>query len=219
MIVVIGTPSLRGSGVEAQADGLAAQVATAAAAAGSRVEFIGKIGDDPAGDELLLAFARASIAHVAMLRDVSHATARVPADEETSVAGADATDPDEVDGVDAPSSEVAEVDGPVLEATDVELALRYLPDYRVVVVAHPTAQAVVDIAAEATGWASAQLVVLVDPDGPAIEAPPTGLVLAVDRRAGDAIGPLVGRYAAAIDEGVAPAEAFDATLAAAADPA
>jgi hypothetical protein len=216
MIVVIGTPSLRGSGVEALVDGLAAQVATAAATAGSRVEFIGKIGDDPAGDELLLAFARASIGHVAMLRDVSRATTRVPADPGSGGELADPTDPDEVIGADAPPPDA--VEGPVLEATDIELALRYLPDYRVIVVAHPTTQAVVDVAGDAAGWASAQLVVLVDSDAPAIEAPSSALALAVDRRASDGIGPLVGRYAAQVDAGIDPATAFDATLAAAAAP-
>lgn len=216
MIVVIGTSSLQGSGVEARAGGLAAQVAAAAAAAGSRVEFIGKIGDDPAGDELLLAFARGSIGHVAMLRDVAHSTARVAAHPATGAEGSDPADPDENFGAD-PLLEM--VEGPVLEATDIDLALRYLPDYRVIVVAHPTTQALVDVAADAAGWASAQLVVLVDPDGPTIEATAAGLVLAVDRRAGDGIGPLIGRYAAQIDAGIAPATAFDATLAAAADPA
>ncbi|HYH92800.1 MAG TPA: PfkB family carbohydrate kinase [Candidatus Saccharimonadales bacterium] len=216
MIVVIGRPALRGSGVESRADGLAAQVATAAAAAGSQVEFIGKIGDDPTGDELLLAFARASVGHVATLRDAAHPTAVSPGPDGGDADGTDPTDPDEaIGGAPLPLDDA----GPVLEAMDIDLALRYLPDYGVIVVAHPTSQAVVDVAADAAAWAPAHLVVLLDPAGSSVEAPDTALVLAVDRRDGDGIGPLVGRYAAAIDDGADPATAFRATLAAASDPA
>ena len=58
MIAVIGTPRLRGTGSDADVAGLAAAIAAAAAAAGSRVELIGKLGDDSPGDAVLLALAR-----------------------------------------------------------------------------------------------------------------------------------------------------------------
>ncbi len=56
-----------------------------AAASGATVEFIGKIGDDPAGDELQLSLARSHVGHVAMLRDPSRPTGVVaPARDETT---------------------------------------------------------------------------------------------------------------------------------------
>ncbi|HET7168943.1 MAG TPA: hypothetical protein VFI69_07035 [Candidatus Limnocylindrales bacterium] len=74
MIVVIGSLRLRAIDDGFAPDGLAADIARVAAADGSRVEFIGKLGDDPAGDELLLALSRSHVGHVATLRDATHAT-------------------------------------------------------------------------------------------------------------------------------------------------
>src|SRR5687767_15701144 len=104
-----------------------------AATSGATVEFIGKIGDDPAGDELQLSLARSHVGHVAMLRDPARATG-VLASAGDEIDGAD----DAIDAVsetlhdaehDQPEGDGADAapdDGPELEAADVDLALRYL---------------------------------------------------------------------------------------------
>ena len=47
---------------------------------------------------------------------------------------------------------------PSLDPADVGLALRYLSDYRVIVLIHPTGQEMVAEASAAAGWAGAHLV-------------------------------------------------------------
>jgi len=59
MIVVIGLPAYAGSaGGEESVGGLAVDVAAAAAVLGSSVELVGKVGDDGAGDAVVLALGR-----------------------------------------------------------------------------------------------------------------------------------------------------------------
>ena len=81
MIVVIGDVSATGSVGEPRPAGLAAAVAHGAAADGGQVELVSRIGDDPVGDALLLAIAAEGIGHVATLRDAAHAT---PLEAETA---------------------------------------------------------------------------------------------------------------------------------------
>ena len=99
MIVVIGLPSFRppAEGRAAAASGLAAGVARAAVAAGATVQLIGKVGDDPSGDALVLALARDGIGHVALLRDAVHPTPidAATGDPDEFELGAAATTPDE----------------------------------------------------------------------------------------------------------------------------
>jgi hypothetical protein len=105
-----------------------------------------------------------------------------------------------------------------LEREDVELALRYLPDIRVVVafaVAAPLIPALVDGA----GYAGATLVIILggvagdtDP-GEAAGLPPTAVVLRAPADDPDAtFAGFVGAFAAAIDGGAVPADAWAATL-------
>jgi hypothetical protein len=206
VIVVIGSLRLRGSGPDADAAGLAASIAAAAAAEGARVELIGKLGDDPAGDAVLLSLARHDVGHVALLRDLGRVTTTV---EETD----EPIDADAGDGPPAASGDVA--DAPTLDAADVGLALRYLPEIAVIVPVHlPT-----DVLAEAiaaAGWAETSLVVVV----PADDEPPDGLpgravTLAAADEDESAVGQAIGRYAAALDRGE-PADAAHETLRAAA---
>lgn len=205
MIAVIGTPRLRGTGPEADVAGLGAAIAVAAAAAGSRVEFIGKTGDDPAGDAVLLGLAHHFVGHVATLRDPARLTPVIP--------GADGPDLDVTDSP-APTSSsdapLSTADGPVLEAADVGLALRYLPELAVIVTVHATAD-VVEEAVAASGWAQTALIVVVSPDSIAPDGvPESAIVVAVadeDDLEGGA-GAAIGRYAAAIDQGEPAAEAY-----------
>jgi sugar/nucleoside kinase (ribokinase family) len=201
VIAVIGIPRLRGEDTDADVAGLAASIATAAAAADSRVELVGKVGDDAAGDAVLLALGRHGVGHVATLRDPVRAT---------PVAGAVDDDPDDQ----APTGSAAGP-APVLDAGDVGLALRYLPELGVIVTVH-VGDDVVDEAASAAGWARTTLIVVVEPGAaPPEDLPPDALVVAAEElgELGGA-GAAIGRYAAALDQG-APADAAYAELVAA----
>jgi hypothetical protein len=208
VIAVIGTPRLRGTGPEADVAGLAAAVAAAAAAGGSRVEFIGKTGDDPAGDAILLAMARHFVGHVATLRDPARPTPVVPTEDE----------PIDLDGVPQAAPETAVPAGPALEAADVGLALRYLPELAVIVAVHVTPD-VVDEAAAAAGWAQTSLIVVLRPEEPVPGGlPEQAVVVAVadDGAVGAGAGEALGRYAAALDRGEPRAEAYAELVATAA---
>lgn len=204
MIVVVGNPILVSSDPRSRAGGLAVDVAAAAVAAGGDVQLVGKTGDDPDGETALLELAGRGVGHVAMLRDPSAPTPTI-ADPE---ARAEAAAFDEPDDEVAPETPIPA--GPVLEAADIQLALRYLPDYRVLVVADPLPAASLDVVLAASRWSGAALVVLVkrgsEPPGLGPEA--TVLEAPDDATPGDAFATVVGAYAAALDRGEEPAEAF-----------
>lgn len=199
MIVVIGAVVARQVGTDVVPGGLASAIAAAAAAAGARVEVVARIGDDGSGDAVLLAFAAAGIGHVATLRDAAHATPIELEDEEL-------IDPDP--GPDGAAGARSADPAPTLDAADVGLALRYLSDYRVIVAVHPTDAAVLGEVVSAAGYASAHLVVVMDPGAAPLGEPPTGAL--VVEAASDATGfaDLLGRYAASVDAGEEPATAF-----------
>jgi hypothetical protein len=202
MIVVIGPISLRGTGAEAVAAGLTARVAAAAAAAGARVEVIARIGDDPQGDELLLALARASVGHVAVSRDPAHPTVALPIDDIDGDVAAEGPDASPVPD---------ESRAPTLDPADVGLALRYLTDFRVAVVVHPPSDGILAEVVGAASWAGAHVVALLVPDDPpAAILPPDSLVVAVLPSAAEDVGGLIGHYAAAVDLGGLPDDAFAA---------
>lgn len=145
MIVILGRPGLgpaeggvRTAGTQAVAPlgGLAARVAVEAASRGARVELAGSIGDDAAGDAVAVALGRAGVGHAALLRDPAGATAT-----EGIVSGG------------AP---------PRLDAGDVELALRYLSECRVLVLADPLDDAAAGAAMDAAGYHGAPVIAVVD---------------------------------------------------------
>jgi hypothetical protein len=212
VIVVIGGLGLRGTIDEPEPDGLAPEIACAAAAAGARVELISKAGDDPAGDAVLLALAAAGVGHVATLRDPSRLTPIRPRpDEPTDPADAPLEGAEVSQAAAAPgTSPVDDQSGsarPTLDAADIALALQYLNEFEVLVVVHPTADLLAESVA-ATGWAGARLVVVLEPDGevPA-RMPADALVVAAG--ADDAgVGARIGRYAAALSRGDDAAAAY-----------
>lgn len=217
MIVVIGPAALRlaptGAG---RAVGTAPEIAAAAAADGSTVEILTKIGEDGAGEELLLALARARVGHLAVMRDPARPT---------SLAMDDVEPPDE--DVDLVPTVLAEAEAavrrpptgppadpgsaPTLEPADLAMGLRYLRDYRVVVAVEPIADGGATVIAQAAAFADAGLIVVAPPGlaAPAAYAEATLIEAPADDSDGAFAG-LVGRYAAALDRGVAPAEAFRA---------
>jgi sugar/nucleoside kinase (ribokinase family) len=222
VIVVVGSPLVVVAEGGLGAGGTAVGVARAAAAAGGEVQVVGKVGEDPAGDAVLLDLAAARIGHVAILRDPSRATPAVaPIDEEADLFGegdGELTAHDEPATTDRASepgaaqaagrSAAAHAALP-LDPGDIELALRYLPDYRVLVVAEPLADATLAVALAAASWNGAATVVIV----PAGSPQPAGaegatVIEAPADDPDDAFAGIVGAYAAAIDRGEEPAEAF-----------
>ena len=181
--------------------GFAAVVATAAAADGSKVELVTRIGEDAAGDAVVLALARAGVGHVATLRDAGRGTPLI------STTADDAQgDPDE----DPPAMALDPGSGPVIEPADIGLALRYLSDYRVIVVAHPNGRGVLDEAVAAAGWSGAHLVVVTSPGRESDVIVPEAAIAVTAEPAAAAVADRVGRYAAAIDAGADPDSAYAA---------
>ena len=173
MIIVIGHPLALAGPDGARPGGAAALAAMAAARSGSTVQLVGKIGDDEPGDAVVLALATAGVGHVALLRDPARrtpvVTPTVSSEDPESEADTEATVDDHSDADQRPT----------LEAADVELGLRYLTDYRVVVVADPVSDAILGAASEAARYAGAQLVVVAaDASAPGATLPEEALVLA-----------------------------------------
>jgi len=180
MIVVIGLPAYAGSAGGRRVGGLAVDVAAAAAVLGSSVELVGKVGDDGAGDAVVLALGRLGVGHAALLRDPARPRRccppwqsprspkprtgpptrwRAPLSRQTRwrrsrrrrTAGR---------GRAAPADPAAR---PGLEAGDISLALRYLAEARVVVLAEPLPEVAVAAVVEGATFAGARLVVLLRP--------------------------------------------------------
>jgi hypothetical protein len=212
VIVVIGSPLARVTAEETVAAGLAAAVARIAAAAGAQVELIGRVGDDPSGDAAVLDLAATGVGHVALLRTAGAAT---PVETEPRAAGAVEPEPDSalttaVDADDATELKPRTLaDGLAIDAGDLELGLRYVPDYRVIVVAALLDQAGWRTVIDAVGWSGAALIATVPADGTVPELPADGTVFErPDDGADGAFAGVVGRYAAALDAGREPAAAF-----------
>jgi len=207
MIVVVGFPAWRPSEPAGPA-GRACAIAIAAAASGSPVEIVGRIGDDPSGDSLLFGLARAGVGHAAVLRDPAR-----PTPSWLPVADADAADP--LAEAPEPAAPVAApAAAPRLERDDVVLALSYLTSFRVLVVADDVPPEVVPACVDGAAFAGAHLVVLV-PDGSQTPTglPETATVLAAPPLLGDdGFAGVVAAYAAALDRGVDPAQAFAAAV-------
>jgi ribokinase len=208
VIAVIGTPRLQGLAADADVAGLAASIAVAAAAAGSRVELVGKVGDDPAGDTVLLALARHGVGHVATLRDPARLTPVVTVLDDPADLGHDADVEADAQSAVVEGRATERAAAPVLEAADVSLAMRYLPELAVIVTVHVTPDVVAEAVA-AAGWARTGLIVVADPAAdPPVGLPPGALAIAVadHDELGTGAGAAIGRYAAALDRGE-PAEA------------
>jgi len=223
MLAVVGSPSFTlGSMPAANGDagGLAAGIARAAAEAGAEVQLIGKVGDDPAGDAVLLALARGGVGHIALLRDAGLSTPTAspavtevdPADAEpiaTLMARAETAHRGPTMAGAAPP-----VPGLLLEPADISLGLRYVREFRVLVAADPLDEPSGAVIADAAAFADATLVVIA-PRGRATTAAP-GSAIVLEAPAVDpdgAFAALVGRFAAALDRGVDAADAFRAAIA------
>ena len=184
MILVVGRPGLTEDGA---LDRTAARVALAAVEAGGRVELVGSVGDDPDGDAVALELGRAGIGHAALLRDPAGAT---------------------------PRSSLAPATLPRLDSGDLDLGLRYIADWRVLVMAEPIDDETLAVAADAAVYHAAALVVLVAQGAdPQVGLDRATTVLEMPEQDAGAFGALVGRYAALLDAGRPPEDAWDDALA------
>ena len=177
---------------------------------GAAVQVVGRVGDDAAGDAVLLDLAAAGIGHVAILRAAGQPTAvrAEPATDDDAPPGA-ALDDEEAGPDDGRATDGGE--GLSIDAGDLDLALRYLPDYRVVIVATDLDPAAWATVIAASSWSGAHVMGLVGAGGAPAGLPDDAMVL--ERPADDADGTfaaMVGRYAAGIDAGEEPAAAFAA---------
>jgi hypothetical protein len=207
VIVVVGSPGARQTVQGIVAAGVAVTIGRVAAAAGAEVQLVGKVGEGAVGDAVLLSLADARVGHVAVLRDASAPTP-LACDETEPEAILDPIDGDPEPEETLAASPRAAV-GPSLDSGDLQLALRYLPDYRVVVVADALDEASLSTVVAAARWAGAQLIVVVAAGSSVAGAPEDATVLespAID--ADGAFAAVVGAYAAALDRGANPAEAF-----------
>jgi hypothetical protein len=187
MIVVLGRPRAARSSPLPDATtpvpaGMSVAIAGAAVAAGARVELVGSIGDDDAGDAVVVGLSRAGIGHAALLRDPEASTP----------------------GVDAPPGAL-----PRLERADVELGLGYLADFRVVVLAEPLEPEAESAAIDGAAYHGAHIVAI-QPAGttPSNRLAAVGTVLEAPIDDGGAFQALVGRFAAELERGVTAAEGF-----------
>jgi hypothetical protein len=208
VIVVIGSPVGRLKDENVVAAGTAARVALAAASAGRSVQLVGRTGDDPAADGLLLILARGGVGHVALLRDPARQTLL-----ETEPA---IDDGDPLSPVEAELPPPEPLERPTLDAADVDLGLRYLTEFAVLVLAEPAGQDVVQVVAEAARWNAAQLLMVVEAGTvPADGLPSDAIVFEAPADDRDGVfATLVGTFAAALDDGADPAEAFRSSIAA-----
>ena len=191
MIVVLGRPGLT---ADDRLDRTAGLIAIAAASAGGRVELVGSVGDDPDGDTVVVELGRAGIGHAALLRDPAGATPRASATADTD--GARDTD-DRGERL------------PRLEAADVELGLAYLAECQVLVAAEALPADVLRIVSDAAAYHRAALIVLAARGQPPDHGlPESATVLEVPTHDGGAFAQLVGRYAALLDAGRQPADAW-----------
>jgi sugar/nucleoside kinase (ribokinase family) len=231
VIVVVGDPSLRPAGATATAepDGPAAAIARACALAGATVQVAGKVGDDPPGDEILLGLTRHGIGHVALLRDAGAITsvgqlATTPISDE-AVAPDDLPDADAELDPSEPTGAATDHGRPpapvsMLAPEDLDLALRYLSTFTVLIVAQPLQPATLAVAIESAAYSGAHLILIDATEAEAATAStvPVDDITALESPPSDPDGDfagLVGRYAAALDGGTPAAAAFRTALGAA----
>jgi hypothetical protein len=209
MIVVIGCPIGRLADGAIVAAGMSSGVALSAAGAGRGVQLVGRVGDDPTADAIVLDLARGGVGHVALLRDGTRATPLEPAAPD----GTEIDDAEEAGVAEAADLPVAPP-GPPLDAADVDLGLRYLTEFAVLVIADPVDAATIATVSEAAGWVDARLIVVVPHDAPVPDGLPADAVVfeAPEADPDGVFATLVGHFAAGLDDGADPEAAFRASI-------
>ena len=180
-------------GILGASGGTVFEIARRAAATGARTEVVGAAPIETAGDRLLLQLAAASVGHATVTRSNSAIS--------DAAAGSA--------GVAAPGAGQA-----AIEPADLELALRYLPDVRAIVLVQPPA-ALLATAAAAAGFAGATLIVIGPVDAATLDTlgAPAPIVLNPPAHDPDgAFAGVVATLASRLDAGADPAAAWAATL-------
>jgi hypothetical protein len=179
------------------------------------VELVGKVGNDGAGDAVVVALGRLGVGHAALLRDPARFTpvlTALPGDDAVDAAdAADLASDAAASAGDGPRVRLLPEDAaarPALEAADVDLALRYLPQASVIVLADPLPEATLEAGIQGAAFAEARLVVLVPAGGSVPSVPPETTVLEAPVEDDGSFGRLVGTFAGALEAGVDPAAAF-----------
>ena len=209
MIVVVGSPIAQPVGQAIVAGGLSAEIARLAALAGAAVQIVGRVGEDAAGDQVLLALAAAGIGHVAVLREPGRPTPTgiSPRDDSASPDGPALGEALIDENEQAPAA--APPAGLSVDAADLELALRYVPDYRVLIVAADLDPSTLDAVVAAAGWSGAHLIVLLPDGAPTTALPDTATALLRPATDPDgAFAAMVAGFAVALDRGDEPRSAF-----------
>ncbi|MGD0247600.1 MAG: hypothetical protein ABSB75_00960 [Candidatus Limnocylindrales bacterium] len=208
MIVVVGLPAYADSPDASRcAGGLAVEVASAARSRGGAVELVGKVGDDGAGDAVVVALGRLGIGHAALLRDpVLPTPVLATPDPEDAAVELDAAGPETRL---LPEDAAAR---PGLDPADVDLALRFLPAAGVIVLADALSADSIAVAVEGAAFATARLIVLVPAGATPPAVPPEATVLETPPDDDGSFARLVGLFAGALDAGVDPKAAFEEAL-------
>jgi hypothetical protein len=183
-------------GILEASGGTVLEVARGAAATGARTEVVGAAPIGPAGDRLLLELAAAGVGHATVTRS-TRAIAEPAAGSASAAAAGAAGQAD-------------------IEPADLELALRYLPDVRAIVLVGPPATLLLTAAA-AVSFAGAVLVVIGPVDPAALDALGAPGPIVLDPPAHDPDGAFLGVVAALatrLDAGEAPSTAWRATVSA-----
>lgn len=213
MIVVVGNPIAirRQPPAEIDAGGRAVVIARSAGSQGSAVQLVGRLGDDPAGDAIVGALARSGIGHAVLARVAGIATAIADEPPES----ADELDPFVDEAITtARQPRPSAASGVELDADDLDLALRYLGSFSVLVLTGGLRGDAFQVAFDAASFTGAALVIIREPAAAALDAPPEALVLEAPSNEDDdaTFASFVGRLVAALDRGIAPRAAFDAAL-------
>jgi hypothetical protein len=208
VIVVIGSPTALKRGKRIWPAGRSVAVADAARAAGAEVQLVGKVGDDLAGDAIVIELGRRQIGHSALARSESRLTPSVTAGRETELPEDSAVDSGDVAEETTEPADLAAPPGLPLEAADVKLALGYLPEIGTIVVAAPLAEDAATVVADSAGYHQASLVALVEPGTKAPKAFNGAIVLQSASGPGEVFDRLVGAFAARLDEGAQPGDAL-----------
>jgi NAD(P)-dependent dehydrogenase (short-subunit alcohol dehydrogenase family) len=229
VIVVVGDPVLRPAdgGLPSLASGRAAAIARACVRAGATVQLVGKVGDDAAGDQVLLSLTRDGVGHVALLRDAGRSTGIAVVPPAAVEADPSDADPDWATSLVDDSAEAAQGGGAIpdepdppgatapssLAPEDLDLALRYLTSFGVLVIAAPLTPATLAVAVESAAYAGAHLIHLGPADGmPPVPVDDVTMLEPPPADPEDGFAALVGRYAAELDGGTRPAAAFRTAL-------
>jgi hypothetical protein len=140
-----------------------------------------------------------------VLRDPTRATPETAEVDPDSADPAEAAPFEDLSGEPEPGGTFA---APTLEPADIELALRYLPDYRVLVIADSLLPEALQVVVAASRWSGAALILVVPSGSDPIDIPDATILEAPADDPDDAFASVVGGYAAALDRGEEPAEAF-----------